>query len=116
LCRFEKVLSQRRENIDQHNLFIQHSRAMPAAGREVQHIARLSNSFLVAYNEAHTASLYYRDLFVRMLVGRRVHVGLKAQAANHELVSDDHLPLDPFADALDGYVIPTAVLRSAIQD
>jgi hypothetical protein len=66
--------------------------------------------------EAHTAPLYYRDLFVRMLVSRRVHVWLEAQAANHELLSDDHLPLDPLADALDGYAPPIAVLRSAIQD
>lgn len=89
---------------------------MPAAGGKVQHIARLGNSFLVAHDEAHAAPLDYRDLFMRMLVSGRIHVRLKAQAANHELVSDDHLPLDPIADALDGYAVPIAVLRSANQD
>jgi len=114
-CRFEKVLSQRRENINQHDLFIQHSRAVPAAWRKVQNVAGLSNSLLVAYNEAHTATLDYGDLFVRMLVSRRVHVWLEAQTANHEMVSDDHLPLDPFTDSLNWNVIPVAMPRSANQ-
>jgi hypothetical protein len=115
-CRFEKVLSQRRENINKHYLFIEHSRAMPAAGWKVQHVARLGNSLLITNDEAHTSTLDDSYLFVRMLVSRRVHMRLEAQAANHQLRSDDHLSLDTFTDALDGYAVPTAVLRSDIQD
>jgi len=81
----------------------------------MQHVARLRDSLLIADDETHTASLDYRELFVRMLVSRRFHVWLEPQPANHKLVSDDHLPFDAFADALSGYALPVAVLGSAGQ-
>jgi hypothetical protein len=50
-----------------------------------------------------------------MLMSRRIDVWLEAQAANHELVPDDHLALDAFSDALDGYAPPVAMLQSSSQ-
>jgi|SRR6266404_1538229 len=111
----EEVFSQRRENINQHNLFIKHSGAMPAPRRKMQHVARLRHSLLIADDETHTASLDYGELFVWMLVSRRFHVWLEPQPANHKLVPDDHLPFDAYADTLSGYALPVAVLGSAGQ-
>ena len=81
----------------------------------MQHVARLCNALLIADDETHTASLDYGDLFVWMLVSRRFQEWLEPQAANHELVSHDHLPFDALADALNRYALPIAMLGSAGQ-
>lgn len=47
----------------------------------MKHVASVRDSLLIADYEANAAALDYHDLFVRMLVNRRVHVWLQAQAA-----------------------------------
>ena len=37
---FEKVLAYRREDVEQHDLFVHHSRAVPAVGWKVKHVTR----------------------------------------------------------------------------
>ena len=52
----EKILTNRRENIDEHNLFVHHRGAVPATGREVKYVSGRSDAFL-AFNKEPDAAL-----------------------------------------------------------
>src|SRR5262245_47717385 len=82
-CDSQKVFSNRSEDIDQHNLFVERCGSVPAAGREVQHIARPGDALLIADYEAHPASFYEGDLFVRMFVGGCREIRRKSETADH---------------------------------
>src|SRR5262249_60498529 len=48
---FEEVFAQRREDVYQHDLFIEHCRAVPAPGRKVKHVACLRDPLFVSDDE-----------------------------------------------------------------
>ena len=47
-----------------------------------------------------------------MRVNRRVDMRLERQPAHHQLLADDHLAIDPFADPLRRNVLPRSIDRS----
>jgi hypothetical protein len=80
----------------------------------MQHVSRFRNPFLIANGETHAATLDNRELFVWMFVSGRVHERFKTQAADHQLVSDDHLSLDALRYLFLGHALPiTQSMRSS---
>ena len=98
---FEEILSQRREDVYQHDLFVEHCRAVPATGRKVQNVARLRDPFLavplVPNDETHASTFDQCDLLVRMIVRWRDDVWLESQTADHQLFTHYHLTRDSAA-------------------
>src|SRR5215216_7523169 len=75
----------------------------------MQHVALASDPLAVAYGEADAAALDERDLLMRVIVRGGFDVRREAQATNHQLVPDDHLPLDAVAYAFYGHALPIPV-------
>gem|GEM_PF-5504056 len=107
----QNVFAEGCENIEQDDFFIEHGRAMPAAGRKMENISSLRDSFHFFDYEKHTAALNQRELLMRVLMRRSDNMRGKAQPANHHLLADNYLPLDPIAKVLHRHHTPLVVLR-----
>ncbi len=92
----QKIFPDRRKDVDQNYFLVQHSRTMPGARREMEHVTGLSNALLVADSEEGPATFDQGHLFVGMIVGRRDDVRRQPQPADHDVLADNHLPLDAF--------------------
>jgi hypothetical protein len=73
--------------------------------------AGLHDPLFILYREKHSPLLDKGDLFVRVIVRRGDDARGNAQPANHQPVADDHLPLYPLADILDGNIHPVVLPR-----
>src|SRR5262245_45345116 len=82
---------------------------MPATGWKMQHVAGLRDPLLISDDKTHATSLHYRDFPVRRSVSRRVDNGIKVQGADHQLVSDNHLPFDAFRYSFLGDTLPVTM-------
>src|SRR5262249_14546216 len=103
----QKILSDRREDIDQHDFLLEHRRPMRHAGSKMQDLARTDDSGRLANREPDAAFLDHRNLLVRMRMNGGVEMRPERQPTDHQLLSDDHLPPDPVGDPLDGHVFPS---------
>lgn len=110
---FEEVFSHGCEDVDEHDLFVHHRRAVQAVWRKVQHVARQRDALRPFDEESHAAADDDRHLFVWMRVFRRDEQRRKTKAANHHLFADDHLPFDAFRRTLDRYSGPVEMSRVA---
>src|SRR5918996_2678437 len=93
---WQKVLTDRGEDVDQHDLLIEHGRPMFAVRGKVQDIARSRETLLAFDGKADAALFDERDLLVRMGMHRCDGARRDPEAAHHQLVSPDDLPLDAF--------------------
>ena len=110
----QEVFSHRREDIDQNHFFIQHRRAVPAPRRKVEHVAGVRDPLVTADGETHTAAFHQRDLFVGVIVRGRNYIGREAKAAEHQVVADNELPLNPFLDNLHWHGRPVHMLSRSV--
>ena len=95
---WEKFFPHRREGVDEHHFLFQHGRAVFDIRREIEHIARRDDALFAGDDVADTAALDHRDLLVRVRMHRRDDAGADAEAAHHQLLAPDHLPLDALGD------------------
>src|SRR5947209_20181442 len=69
--RCEEVFAYRREDVYEDDLLVEHRRAVPTAGREVEHVSGHGDALLAADGEEHAPSLDQRYLLVRVFeIGR----------------------------------------------
>jgi hypothetical protein len=66
-------------------------------GREMQNISLGYYPLLTADSELNPALHHKRYLLMRMSVLGRYDEGIEGKSAHHDLLTDDHLPFDPFA-------------------
>src|SRR5262249_48848147 len=78
----------------------------------MQNVASLSDTLLVSNGEAYTTTFNDGNLFMWMIVRWRIDVRGKAQPANHQLFTDNHLSLNAFAQTFNRYILPVPVLCS----
>src|SRR5215218_7756510 len=82
------------ENVDEDDLFVQHRRTVPVVRREVQNVARRNDVYLVADREFYFALHHQRHLFVRVTVDIGYDERVEREAADHNVLSHDHLAPD----------------------
>ena len=76
----------------------------------MKHVALFSDALFLANSKEHAATFDQSHLFVRMIVRRGHHVRREAQAANHHVLADDHLPLNACVELFDRNAGPVSVL------
>src|SRR6186713_307729 len=108
--RWQEVLSHRREDVDEHDLLVQHRRAVLDAAWQMQQIAGLEHAVVAFDGVAHATALDHRDLLVRMRVDRRHRMRGNAQAAHHDSIAEEELPFDAFGDPLGWNRAPITLL------
>lgn len=106
----KKVFANRRKNVDQDHLFVEHRCTVPEIGRKMQYGTSVKNLLFVAYGKQNTTLLDDGHLFMRMLMGWRDRVGSKPQAADHQAFANDHLPLYALTDLFKRNGFPVVLL------
>src|SRR5947209_16266012 len=109
--RVEEVFAYRREDVYEDDLLFKHRRAVPTAGRKVEHVPGLGDALLVADCEEHAPALDERYLLVRVFVRGRDDARREPKATHHHVLADEHLPLDALFKPLGGHAPPVRVLR-----
>ena len=102
----QKILPYGRKDIDQNHFLIQHRRPVPMIGREVQNVARGHDPFFSVEREFHFAPHHECHLFVRVAVGGRDHERIESKSTDHDVLTDDYLPVDALRDPFNGNGIP----------
>src|SRR2546425_9805336 len=81
-------------------------------GRKVQYVTGRGNAFFAFDKETDATADDQRHLFVRMGVLRRGQQRRESKAADHQILTDDHLTLDAFRRMLDWNTGPIQMLRA----
>lgn len=88
----QKIFADRRKDIDQHDLFIQHRRAVAIMRRKMQNVAGRNDPRLSVDIKLNPALDYERHLFMWMRVLGRHKKRIECEPADHHVLPDDHLP------------------------
>src|SRR5688572_3008259 len=107
----QEVLAQRREDVDQHDFFVEHRGAVRDARRQLQHVALLEHALLPFDDVAHASALDHRDLLVRVRMHGGHGVRRDDQPAHHHAVAPEQLTLDPLGDPHGGNRGPVGLLH-----
>src|SRR4051812_41997784 len=108
----EKLLPDGREDVDEHDFFVEHRRAMPEAAREEHDVAWTEDSLLGSEDETDTAAFDDRHLFVHVIVGGEDGARRDRETADHQRLAVHHLAGDAVAEALVGDGGPVPRLRA----
>src|SRR5882724_1848121 len=82
--------------------------------RKVQDVSRRRNPFFAFNEESNPASFDNRHLLVRMIMFWSYQQRCKPKAADHQVLTDDHLTFNAFGRSLYQHVGPVEVPRKAI--
>jgi hypothetical protein len=107
----QEVFSYRRENIYQNHFLVEHRGPMPGTRWKVEHITGPSDALFVSNCKEHAAALDNCHLFVRMIMRGSYHIWPKAQATDHQVLTNDHLSLNAWLELFDRDPTPVRVLR-----
>jgi hypothetical protein len=95
---FQKIFANWRKDINQNHFFIKHGCSVPKVRWKMQHITSLKVFCFIAEYKPNFAFFDDRHLFVRVRMCRRNDIWCKSKPANHDLFTNDHLPLNAFTN------------------
>src|SRR5947208_14687580 len=84
---------------------------MKTVRRKMQHVAGRANTLFAFDKETHSTADDDRHLLVQVTVLRRLNIGSEPKPANHQVLTDDHLPFDSLAGMLNRNRGPVEMLR-----
>lgn len=94
LSDLEKILADRRKDIDQDDLLVHHRRTVAVVRRKVEDVPGRYD-VLDALNKKFDPPFYDEcHLFMRMRVFRGNEERVERESAHHDILTDDHLPFD----------------------
>jgi len=90
----KEIFPDRGKDVDQYDFFVEHRRAVPVIGWEMQNVTGRNDPCIVLNDEFHFALHHQRHLFVRVAMRGRHNERVKSETADHYLLTDNHLALD----------------------
>jgi hypothetical protein len=110
----KEILSNGREDIDENYFLIEHGCTVPRTRWEVEHVACLNHPLLFADGKQHAAALNQRHLLMWVIVCGRDNVWGNTQATDHQVLANDHLPVNALLQLLHRNLRPVCVQRVSV--